>query len=320
MSRARPRPLWPTAAGLVAVAATLIAAATAGGTGPVHAPHTHAADAAPGLVTAASAFTLAVSWPALRVALRPERRRMAWRSLLAATAGALALAVPLCWAHPVDGFDAHLWAMARFELLAGVGPGLLVYAVHATEGAGRSAPPPHRARSRLPEAVSGALAWTVTTYAWHLPPLLVPAGPAAQTVRDLCWIVSGVLLWRPALAPGEPRRGPLMAAHLAAVPLGLAMLLNGHTGAGLLMLTADAAMAACLLRGPLGLRTLRVVARPSLTRARTGQKGVRCARKKTNGSPEPDLAPRPGNGCAATGSPSPSVRSSTAYDPWWLPR
>jgi hypothetical protein len=218
--------------------------------------HAHASGwpfAIPGVV----AFTLAVSWPALRVVLRPERRRTTWRSLAASTAGALALAVPLGWAQPFGGLDPHTWAMARFELLAGAGPALLAYAVHATEAVVPPSPRPRRTR-----AGAGALVWTAAAYAWQLPPLDALDGAGGQAVRDLTWIVAGLLLWLPALAPGAPYRGPLVAAHLAAVPLGLAMLLTGRPGAGLLMLAADAVMAACTARGRFALPLFRALTPP----------------------------------------------------------
>lgn len=139
------------------------------------------------------------------------------------------------------------------------GPGrlLLAYAVHATEATVPPSPRPRRTR-----AAAGALVWTAAAYAWQLPPLDALDGAGAQAVRDLTWIVAGVLLWLPALAPGAPYRGPLVAAHLAAVPLGLAMLLTGRPGAGLLMLAADAVMAACTARGRFALPMYRALTPP----------------------------------------------------------
>ncbi|MFL5994355.1 MAG: hypothetical protein ACJ736_08580 [Streptomyces sp.] len=256
----RARPLWPTACTLTAAAAPLAAAVVSGpGTARGH-HHGGLADDALGFLTAVVVFTSAVSWPALRVALRPDRYRTTPGSALLATAGALALALPLAMARPLSGVDAHLWAMARFELLAGLGPALLARAARASDnrglapgGGGRAgipgqgAPPP-------PVAVWGAAVWTVTAYMWHLSPLHALEGPGARTAQALSWMSAGLLLWAPALAPGRASRGPLVAAHLAALPLGLAMLLTGSAGAGALMLAADAAMAGCLLGGRASLR------------------------------------------------------------------
>ncbi|GGZ83300.1 hypothetical protein GCM10010344_58180 [Streptomyces bluensis] len=208
----------------------------AGGGHGGHAAHAADATAALGTLGAAVAVTVAFAWPALRVTLAPGARRLTGPSVLAAGAAACALGIPLLLARAPGAVDAHVWAMIRFELLAAVGPGLLAYVVRAT---GATAVCGRR------DACVGAVVWTVSAYAWHLPPLHAPGGPAAEAARSFAWVTAGLLLWVPAAS----RRGPFLVAHLAVLPLTVLMAATGQGAAGALMASADAAMAVCLLSG-----------------------------------------------------------------------
>ncbi|MEU3620346.1 hypothetical protein ABZ725_50015 [Streptomyces sp. NPDC006872] len=243
---------------LLAVSAVLTvtgaAALTGGASGDNgHAAHTaaaaHAADTATavntthawdgtvavGLLWAVLAVTLAFAWPALRVAVAPGARRLTGRCVLFAAAAAAVLAVPLLLVRTPGGMDTHVWAMVRFESLAVLGPALLARAVGAT------GPPSARERGG---ARLGAAVWTVSAYAWHLPPLHGLDGPGIELARSFSWVTAGVLLCR---HPASPR-GPFLAAHLAALPLAAVMATTGRGAAGLVMAAADAAMAVCVLK------------------------------------------------------------------------
>ncbi|MFG2941480.1 hypothetical protein [Streptomyces sp. NPDC048282] len=201
-----------------------------------HAAHASQGAAALGPLGAALACTLVFAWPALRVALAPEARRLTGRSMLAAAAAACALGVPLALTWPSNAVDPHLWGMIRFELLAVLGPALLVHAVRATGPA---------ARRRYRGASLGAVVWTVSAYAWHLPPLHLLDGPGAEAARSSTWVAAGLLLCLPVSA----RPVPFLVAHLAVLPLAALMAVTGRGGAGLLMAVVDVAMAGCLLAG-----------------------------------------------------------------------
>ncbi|MFF7474006.1 hypothetical protein [Streptomyces sp. NPDC008092] len=191
--------------------------------------------AAVGLVGAVLAVTLAVSWPALRAVLVPGARRLTGRCVLTAAAAAVVLAVPLLLVRAPGGADAHVWAMVRFESLAVLGPALLAHA------AGAIGPPSSRERAGAP---LGAVVWTVSAYAWHLPPLHGLDGPGIELARSFSWVTAGVLLCRHPVA----LRGPFLVAHLAVLPLDVLMAADGRGAAGLLMAAADAVMAAaCVL-------------------------------------------------------------------------
>ncbi|MFC8520668.1 hypothetical protein [Streptomyces sp. NPDC057257] len=75
------------------------------------------------------------------------------------------LAVPLLLVRAPSGMDADMWAMVRFESPAVLGPALPTRAVAAT------GTPSAR---ELGTTRLGAVAWTVSAYAWHLPPLHGP--------------------------------------------------------------------------------------------------------------------------------------------------
>ncbi|MGW4728545.1 hypothetical protein ACWEQC_05090 [Streptomyces shenzhenensis] len=216
--------------GLAVLAVTGAAALTGGGG--AHGSHAHATDAsaAVGVLGAVVAFTLAFAWPSLRVALAPEVRRLTGRSVLAAGAAACALAAPLALTRAPGGVDAHVWAMVRFELLAVLGPGLLAYAV-------RAAHTPERGEGR--GARLGAVVWTVSAYAWHLPPLHTLDGTGAEVARSFTWVTAGMLMCLPMAARG----GPFLAAHLTVLPLAALMAATGRVAAGLLMAATDATMA-----------------------------------------------------------------------------
>ncbi|MFD4506466.1 hypothetical protein [Streptomyces sp. NPDC058457] len=241
----RTAPAHQPLAALMVLAVTGVALHTAGASsvGGGHAGHA-AVDAgygsadptvAVGRVGAVLAVTLAMSWPALRVVLTPGARRLTGRCVLTAAAAAAVLAVPLLLVRAPDGTDAHVWAMVRFESLAVLGPVLLARAVAAT------GPPSagERGGARL-----GAAVWAVSAYAWHLPPLHGLDGPGIELARSFSWVTAGVLLCRHPVAP----RGPFLVAHLAVLPLAALMAADGRGAAGLLMASADAAMAAaCVL-------------------------------------------------------------------------
>lgn len=225
---------------VVTGAAALTAGAASGHGG--HAEHTAAVGTgygsadptvAVGLVGAVLAVTLAMSWPALRVVLVPGARRLTGRCVLTAAAASAVLALPLLLVRAPVGVDAHVWAMVRFESLAVLGPGLLAHAVGAT------GPPSSRERGG---ARLGAAVWTVSAYAWHLPPLHGLDGPGIELARSFSWVTAGVLLCRhPVVA-----RRPFLAAHLAVLPLAAVMAATGRGAAGLVMAAADAAMAVCV--------------------------------------------------------------------------
>ncbi|MFI1035114.1 hypothetical protein [Streptomyces sp. NPDC020951] len=226
---------------LVVTGAALLTAGASAGDGR-HAGHTATAGTGPadptasvGLVGAVLAVTLAISWPALRVVLAPGARRLTGRCLLTSAAAAAVLAVPLLLVRTPGGVDAHVWAMVRFESLAVLGPWLLAHAVGATG----PQPASERSGARL-----GAAVWTVSAYAWHLPPLHGLDGPGIELARSFSWVTAGVLLCR---HPASPR-GPFLAAHLAALPLAAVMATTGRGAAGLVMAAADAAMAVCVLK------------------------------------------------------------------------
>jgi hypothetical protein len=227
---------------LVVTGAAAVCAGAASGPGG-HAGHTAAigtgygpADptVAVGVLGAVLAVTLALAWPALRVVLVPGARRLTGRCVLTAAAAAAVLAVPSLLVRAPGGVDAHVWAMLRFESLAVLGPWLLAHAVGAT------GPPSSREHGG---ARLGALVWTVSAYAWHLPPLHGLDGPGIELARSFSWSTAGVLLCRHPVAP----RGPFLAAHLAVLPLTVVMAATGRGAAGLVMAAADAAMAVCVI-------------------------------------------------------------------------
>ncbi|MHC3473511.1 hypothetical protein ACYF6T_33125 [Streptomyces sp. 7R007] len=221
-------------AGLAALVVTAAAAHAGGGGG--HGEHPARTPAAVGVLSAVIACTLAFAWPALGVAWAPERRRLTGRAVLAAAAAACTLGPPLALTRAPGAVDGHVWAMARFELLAVLGPLALASAVRATAA-------PARPEGR--GAGLGAVVWSVSAYAWHLPPLHTLASPGAELARSFTWVTAGLLLCLPLAA----RRGPFLAAHLAALPLAALMVSSGRGTAGLLMAVVDAVMVACLLNG-----------------------------------------------------------------------
>ncbi|MFE2432616.1 hypothetical protein ACFXJ5_38620 [Streptomyces sp. NPDC059373] len=241
--------------------------------------------AAPGWAPALLVFAAVIGALSLRVALRPERLALTPRALGAGVAGAGAMALALCPLPAGPTAMPHLLAMVRFELLAG--PGALLVALSARWTGGALA---------VRGGPLGAVLWTVALYAWHLPSLGGLAGPAAA--------LGGCLMW------GATGRWAL-AAHLAAVPLGCALVLTydaDEAAAGVFMLAVTAVMVAGLrsystanigsnlaTRGSFALRS---------TQHSEGDPSA-CATKRMSVSPGPASAHPPGPGCAATGSPSP---------------
>ncbi|MCI3276912.1 hypothetical protein [Streptomyces cylindrosporus] len=136
------------------------------------------------LVGAALMVTTALARPALRVVRVPVARQPTGRRVLA---------VPLLLVRAPSGMDAHMWAMVRFESPAVLGPALPTRAVAAT------GTPSAR---ELGTTRLGAVAWTVSAYAWHLPPLHGLDGPGPELARSFALMA----------ADGRVAAGLLMAS------------------------------------------------------------------------------------------------------------